>query len=151
MIGSAFGEYLGGQLSTLFDSSSLGKLAWNSLTSQSQLVADGSAFASRGPFTITDKFGATAVTAKGDGVVVSPNISYVEDGITNATAMGISPNTTVVENDNSALEEKVDRLTETMVNLVQGISNRNIVIEMDKTKVSEGVVDFLSKNNYRVN
>ena len=41
----------------------------------SQLVSDGIAPASKGPFTITDSFGATAITAKGDGVAVSPNIN----------------------------------------------------------------------------
>ena len=40
-----------------------------------QAVSDGTAPSSKGPFTITDAYGATAVTAKGDGVVVSPNIS----------------------------------------------------------------------------
>lgn len=40
-----------------------------------QLVMDGIAPPNRGPFTITDSFGATAITAKGDGVAVSPNIS----------------------------------------------------------------------------
>lgn len=41
----------------------------------SQFVSDGIAPASKGPFTITDSFGATAITAKGDGVAVSPNIN----------------------------------------------------------------------------
>jgi hypothetical protein len=40
-----------------------------------QKVQDGIAPSSKGPFTITDKFGATAVTQTGDSVVVSPNIS----------------------------------------------------------------------------
>jgi hypothetical protein len=39
----------------------------------SQKVNDGVAPASKGPFTITDKFGATAITAVGDGLAVSPN------------------------------------------------------------------------------
>ena len=39
-----------------------------------QSVNDGMAPASKGPFTITDSFGATAITAKGDGLAVSPNI-----------------------------------------------------------------------------
>jgi len=39
-----------------------------------QLVSDGIAPPGGGPFKITDKFGATAVTAAGDGVAVSPNI-----------------------------------------------------------------------------
>lgn len=39
-----------------------------------QSVSDGTAPASKGPFTVTDRFGATAVTATGDGIAVSPNI-----------------------------------------------------------------------------
>jgi hypothetical protein len=38
-------------------------------------VEDGIAPPGGGPFKITDKFGATAVTAAGDGIAVSPNIS----------------------------------------------------------------------------
>jgi len=40
-----------------------------------QMVNDGIAPASNGPFTITDRYGATAVTANGDGLAVSPNIN----------------------------------------------------------------------------
>ena len=40
-----------------------------------QAVMDGTAPSDKGPFTITDAYGATAVTAKGDNVVVSPNVS----------------------------------------------------------------------------
>ena len=39
------------------------------------LIEDGIAPASKGPFTITDSFGATAITARGDGLAVSPNIT----------------------------------------------------------------------------
>ena len=42
---------------------------------ENQVVNDGIAPSSKGPFTITDSFGATAITAKGDGIAVSPNIS----------------------------------------------------------------------------
>jgi hypothetical protein len=45
------------------------------LASQSQSVEDGIAPPGGGPFTITDKFGATAITAAGDGIAVSPNIN----------------------------------------------------------------------------
>lgn len=38
-------------------------------------VEDGMAPSSKGPFTITDRFGATAVTTAGDNVVVSPNVN----------------------------------------------------------------------------
>ena len=40
-----------------------------------QAVMDGTAPASKGPFTITDSYGSTAVTSAGDNVVVSPNVS----------------------------------------------------------------------------
>lgn len=39
-----------------------------------QTVSDGIASPNNGPFSITDKFGATAITATGDGLAVSPNI-----------------------------------------------------------------------------
>lgn len=39
-----------------------------------QMVQDGIAPSDKGPFTITDRFGATAITAQGDGLAVSPNI-----------------------------------------------------------------------------
>ena len=53
-----------------------------------QGVNDVIAPSSQGPFTITDSYGATAVTAKGDNVVVSPNVSQggSSDGITKAQA-----------------------------------------------------------------
>ena len=41
----------------------------------SQKVEDGIAPSSKGPFTITDNYGATAITAAGDGLAVSPNIN----------------------------------------------------------------------------
>jgi hypothetical protein len=52
------------------------------------LVNDGIAPASKGPFTITDSYGATAVTTKGDNVVVSPNVAQGgnSDSITKAQA-----------------------------------------------------------------
>lgn len=45
------------------------------INSKSQQVKDGIAPSSKGPFTITDNYGATAVTASGDHLVVSPNVS----------------------------------------------------------------------------
>ena len=56
------------------------------LASQSaQSVEDGIAPSDRGPFTITDSFGATAGTAKGDSLYVGPNINKGGGG------MDISP------------------------------------------------------------
>ena len=45
------------------------------ISSAKQKVADGIAPSSKGPFTITDRYGAMAVTAKGDNLAVSPNIN----------------------------------------------------------------------------
>jgi hypothetical protein len=45
------------------------------MSQKPQQVKDGTAFSSRGPFTITDNYGATAITAEGDGLAVSPNIN----------------------------------------------------------------------------
>ncbi len=42
---------------------------------KAQAVEDGIADSSRGPFTITDSYGKMAMTAKGDNLAVSPNIS----------------------------------------------------------------------------
>ena len=49
--------------------------------SAAQKVQDGIAPAGKGPFTITDAYGATAITAKGDGVAVSPNITRGGEGV----------------------------------------------------------------------
>jgi hypothetical protein len=44
-------------------------------SSTAQSVQDGIAPSSKGPFTIMDSYGGMAVTAKGDGIVASPNIN----------------------------------------------------------------------------
>jgi hypothetical protein len=40
-----------------------------------QIVGDGIAPSNKGPFTITDKYGSTAMTSHGDNLAVSPNLS----------------------------------------------------------------------------
>jgi hypothetical protein len=52
-----------------------------------QNVEDGVAPASKGPFTITDAYGTTAVTATGDGLAVSPNINTTPLNSTKANSM----------------------------------------------------------------
>tara|TARA_Y100000114_G_scaffold137824_1_gene140372 strand:+ start:1 stop:909 length:909 start_codon:yes stop_codon:yes gene_type:complete len=52
-----------------------------------QIVNDGIADASRGPFAITDKFGATAITARGDSLAVSPNVTRETGGGGGDTSM----------------------------------------------------------------
>ena len=78
-------------------------------------VSDGIAPADKGPFTITDSYGATAVTAKGDGVVVSPNISQGGgEGITKAQA-------------------------NEMIALLKKVANKDFSINMDGRKLSDAI------------
>ena len=80
-----------------------------------QAVSDGIAPSSKGPFTITDNFGATAVTATGDNVVVSPNVSSGNGGgITQAQA------------------------TE-MISLLREVANKDFSINMDGRKLSSAM------------
>jgi len=71
------------------------------LNSKTQGVEDGIAPAGNGPFTVTDGFGRTAVTAKGDGLAVSPNINRVQQP---------------QQADNSALIAAINRQTDVIAN-----------------------------------
>lgn len=80
----------------------------NSSTSEAtQPVQDGIAPSSKGPFTITDSYGATAVTTAGDGVVVSPNIN--RDSINRPTSPSFNT---------SAITDAIATLSNTVSNLV---------------------------------
>jgi len=57
----------------------LGGLAVGGGVAAAQYVGDGIAPPEKGPFTITDSFGATAITSQGDGIAVSPNINQGTD------------------------------------------------------------------------
>jgi len=61
----------------------------SSQMSSTQKVQDGIAPSSKGPFTITDSFGATAITATGDSLAVSPNVKRGDGGA------GMNPGTMV--------------------------------------------------------
>ena len=69
-----------------------------------QSVDDGIAPSSKGPFTITDAYGATAITAKGDGLAVSPNIS--RSNSINNTSIDLTPMITAI----NQVKASVDRL-----------------------------------------
>lgn len=70
IVGAVSGFLFGGPIGAL-----IGLIAGGSIIGGIQAVSDGIAPSNRGPFTITDSYGSTAITAKGDGVAVSPNIS----------------------------------------------------------------------------
>lgn len=79
-----------------------------------QAVADGAAPSSRGPFTITDSYGATAVTTQGDNVVVSPNVSQGGGGITASQA-------------------------NEMIALLRRVADKEFSVSMDSRKLSETI------------
>lgn len=64
--------------------------ALSSADSSAQAVQDGVTGPGKGPFTITDKFGATAITDARDGIAVSPNIKRTTRENTAAT-LDIAP------------------------------------------------------------
>ena len=99
------------------------------LASQSQEVEDGIAPPGGGPFTITDKFGATAITAAGDGIAVSPNISKGNNENISAT-----PKST----DNAGLMSAINELR----NAVNALANKPapaMAIQVGAEKLGEVV------------
>lgn len=79
------------------------------------LVSDGMAPSSKGPFTITDSYGATAVTTAGDNVVVSPNVnSGGGSGITSSQA-------------------------NKMISLLEKVANKDFSVSMDGRKLSDAM------------
>ena len=72
IVGAVTGFLFGGPIGAL-----IGLVTGAGIFGGIQAVSDGIAPPNRGPFTITDSFGSTAITAQGDGVAVSPNISQV--------------------------------------------------------------------------
>jgi hypothetical protein len=77
LIGAAAGFLVGGPIGALVGLLAGGGIGAGILATQS--VQDGIASPDRGPFTITDSYGATAITARGDGIAVSPNINQGSD------------------------------------------------------------------------
>ena len=98
------------------------------LASQSQSVEDGIAPPGGGPFTITDKFGATAITAAGDGIAVSPNINK-GDAIASSSNTG---------GDNAGLMAAINELR----NAVNALANKPapaMAIQVGAEKLGEVV------------
>jgi len=106
-----------------------GVAAMNSAKSEAQSVSDGIAPPGKGPFTITDSFGNTAITDKGDGIAVSPNISKT-NGMNNSS-IDLSPLVSAINEVRSA----VDRLY-----------SKDTSINMDGKKVG----NTLTQGSYKV-
>jgi hypothetical protein len=72
-LGAGIGALFGGV--GAIPGAAIGGLLDFALGDATQMVEDGIAPSSKGPFTITDSYGAMAITKKGDGLAVSPNIN----------------------------------------------------------------------------
>jgi hypothetical protein len=112
---------------------------------EAKKVEDGIAPSSKGPFTITDKFGAMAVTSPGDSLFASPNIIPSQNNINNNTTI---PQTTI--NNNTTIPQT------TINNTTLNRENRNInttvtLSEQDiraiANAVREGAMEGTSKAN----
>ena len=106
----------------------LGAIGLAAKSVNSQQVEDGMAPASKGPFTITDGFGATAITAKGDSLAVSPNISREN-----------------TRNNNPTID--YDQLADAIaMGAEKGASRANITTNLDGAKVSNRIQAPLAVN-----
>jgi len=72
-LGAGIGALFGG-VGALPGAAIGGLLDW-ALGDKTQIVEDGFAPASRGPFTVVDSYGSTAITKAGDNLAASPNMS----------------------------------------------------------------------------
>ncbi len=113
-----------------------------------QRTQDGTAPASKGPFTITDSYGATAITAEGDGVVVSPNISRGDN-----KESTINNYYEKKGDDISTLTISLNNKMEVMLNkfdILIGAVNKGMVVNLDGIKVSEGLSTPMAISNRRI-
>ena len=100
------------------------------LYGQIQGVDDGMAPASKGPFTITDSYGATAITAKGDSLAVSPNITR--------------------EGRNSGTMLDYDKLADAIAKGAEkGTARATVVTNLDGDRVSTRLQPSLAVNTRR--
>ena len=112
-----------------------------------QLVSDGIAPSSKGPFTITDSYGATAITAKGDGLAVSPNIiqeksiNTISNNINNTNNRNSSQNVTV-----TLSKEDIRSIADAVKD---GASKANINVNLDGNRVSNSLQTPLAMNTRR--
>ena len=95
-----------------------------------QQIKDGIAPSSKGPFTITDSFGATAITARGDSLAVSPNIKR--------------------DDRNSGTMLDYDKLAEAIAKGAEkGTSRATVVTNLDGDRVSTRLQPSLAVNTRR--
>jgi len=115
-------------------------------------VEDGMAPSSKGPFTVTDKYGATAVTAEGDHIVVSPNITQSDKPSQNTSKIitnNISSNEGGITILASTLGNKMDQMINKLDNVVMAI-NKGMVVNLDGIRVSNELNTPMAIMNRRI-
>lgn len=105
---------------------------------KAQNVQDGIAPAEKGPFTITDSYGATAVTAKGDSLAVSPNIRREENNTTINNTRNAPSNVTVT------LSKEDIKSIATAVK--EGASQANINVNLDGNRLANALQTPMAMN-----
>ena len=109
---TALGAGIGGLLIPGFGAlpgAAIGGILDAMLGDATQIVKDGQAPSSKGPFTITDNYGATAITAKGDSLAVSPNV--------NNASFDLTPLTNIMTEVKNAISSLADRPIYTTITL----------------------------------
>jgi len=111
------------------------------ITMGQQKVKDGIAPSSKGPFTITDNYGATAVTTDGDNLVVSPNVTRTNNSIQNSntsknTVTNISSDNGSISILSNTLGNKMDQMIGKLDTLIYTMKN-GMVINLDGNRVSQ--------------
>jgi len=122
------------------------------IASSKQQVKDGIAPSSKGPFTVTDKYGATAVTAEGDHIVVSPNITQSDKPSQNTSKIitnNISSNEGGITILASTLGNKMDQMINKLDNVVMAI-NKGMVVNLDGIRVSNELNTPMAIMNRRI-
>lgn len=100
------------------------------IKSTRQSVQDGIAPSSKGPFTITDSYGATAITARGDSLAVSPNVTR--------------------DSRNSGTMLDYDKLAEAIAKGAErGTSRATVATYLDGDRVSTRIQPSLAVNTRR--
>ena len=106
-------------------------------------VNDGIAPASKSPFTITDSFGATAITAKGDGLAVSPNI-------TKSLSPTVEKSVERRDGRNDSAPINYDKLADAIAKGAErGTSRATVVTNLDGDRISTRLQPSLAVNTRR--
>jgi hypothetical protein len=84
--------------------------------SKSQQVQDGIAPSNKGPFTITDNFGATAITSAGDSLAVSPNINRNNNILGGGTSVDLTPMIAAINEVKAAITQLGSRPSVAYIN-----------------------------------